>query len=716
MRLSMLLILACSFALLVACGQPATQAPTPFAPTAPPAPATPTPFDQAPPTVTPGGATPTSFVPDAPTAAAPSPTTVTSAAPEAVLGYGHAASAAFVSGAEALVVATSAGVVLLSLPDLAVLRFVPLPIPPGEPAVSPGGQYFAVGQGEVSQVITTEGVTQVVVRGINPRWSPDGSLLAATGVDAATGRETTWLYAVPGGEQVAALDGGNPHWSPDGATLVTFADGAAIFSGVDGVERERRPADAVSFAAAAPLVVVTRQDGLAVHEFSQGAVGREIFGVPALARSVAIAADGSRLYAWSDGEARVWSLPEGAELAAPAELDLGVGGFGPGGLLVWSTGGGGESPTPLQVRRTANGELLHLDRSLNGGGRAYFNDAGDRLAVIDLAGELQVYDLEQGRLGGRVLAGYDALALTPEGALVAARRYGTGLDLWTQGAAGDGPARSVALELGAFAGVRELAAEGRRVVVDYELDSYLGGQFVLGALAWEPDSAAPPQRLRSAEIPGDQLAIEDRVPWDFSPAAGLLARGVASSAGGGLLVDDPAGGEPRLLPELIGAPTGETPTSLAFSPDGARLAVGYGDGTLLLVQSADFVPVASGPLGEGEAITALAWSGDGRVLAFALAGGDVAVWEAGDDDAPLRFAAPRAGRGAPSLALSADGRLLAVGARGGEAAGGLAVYSLARRAEAMRLPVSVDAIALAPDGTQVAASVGGQIVVWAVAP
>src|SRR3990167_2248650 len=121
--------------------------------------------------------------------------------------------------------------------------------------------------------------------------------------------------------------------------------------------------------------------------------------------------------------------------------------------------------------------------------------------------------------------------------------------------------------------------------------------------------------LLAAALPGQQAGGPALAEW--APDGKILI------AGSGLLARfDLDSSEETLLDRGVDA--------FAFSPDGARLAVG-GRGRLELRRYSGFGGEASPPLPTPTlpgpaAITALAWSGDGEPLAARTASGHAPLW------------------------------------------------------------------------------------------
>jgi WD40 repeat protein/nucleoside phosphorylase len=112
---------------------------------------------------------------------------------------------------------------------------------------------------------------------------------------------------------------------------------------------------------------------------------------------------------------------------------------------------------------------------------------------------------------------------------------------------------------------------------------------------------------------------------------------------------------PRQLDVTLGAPVAPC-ASVAFSPDGALLAVGYGDGTVVIrdAVSGGAVRVLDGHV---SVVRSIAFSPDGRVLASASDDSSVRLWSP-DTGQLLRTLEGHASK-VRSVAFSPDGRVLA---------------------------------------------------------
>jgi WD40 repeat protein len=83
--------------------------------------------------------------------------------------------------------------------------------------------------------------------------------------------------------------------------------------------------------------------------------------------------------------------------------------------------------------------------------------------------------------------------------------------------------------------------------------------------------------------------------------------------------DGPMGKQPRVL-----APSEHRIEVVACHPKEEIVAAGYGDGMVLFVRIADGAEILARKPGGGS-VTALAWSSDGRLLAFGTESGDAGI-------------------------------------------------------------------------------------------
>ena len=245
---------------------------------------------------------------------------------------------------------------------------------------------------------------------------------------------------------------------------------------------------------------------------------------------------------------------------------------------------------------------------------------------------------------------------------------------------------------------------------------------VINHLAFSPDG-----RRLAAALGAGGIRVFDTDGWaevERDADYGARSYWVSFDAAGRLAstCDD---GQVRLYDPDLGliakakAPGGERPFALAFSPDGARIAVGFDDSTAVNVLSAEDLSLLHAPdtsgVDNGD-LSKVAWSRDGRTL---FAGGRYNMQ--GDENGLVSW--PDAGRGPPrerpvakstimDLAPLADGRL-AFGAAdpawglldaGGELIRGRgpAIADFRRRSHQLRLSADgmtaeLDLKVLAPD-------------------
>ncbi|WP_189296095.1 protein kinase family protein [Streptomyces cinerochromogenes] len=232
-----------------------------------------------------------------------------------------------------------------------------------------------------------------------------------------------------------------------------------------------------------------------------------------------------------------------------------------------------------------------------------------------------------------------------------------------------------------------------------------------GITVWDT-SVSTAERVAQLKSPSENHPLQGMMAVAFSPDGRLVAGARnAKDAIGKAQVWDVRSGR-RVADLLVGKGKGNTSSaarSLAFSPDGHVLAVGWGvnlEGGATLFRTGDWQQVAEMPLKNTDAfgVTALAFTPDGSTLVGAFGG--LALWDVSGRRLTARFGT--ADDQNQTLAVSPDGRSVALGGGGYAVGGEIALYDLHTRKQKVTVPSGRSAtsdLAFRPDGRILAGAV-----------
>ncbi|WP_264051656.1 toll/interleukin-1 receptor domain-containing protein [Mycobacterium parmense] len=457
-------------------------------------------------------------------------------------------------------------------------------------------------QGRVAGVTyTPDGhtIASVGADGMMRLWNADtGSLLNPQPARVAPSR---CLAVSPDGQQIVTCDGGNIRfWNPrTGQLLATIGGGADVSQ--------------VTFDRSGNLLAAGRDDGsVAVYDTAT----RNLH-IPVM---LVKGRDGNPAPAW-------------AVAFSPDEHSIAVGSFG---VQLWNVDTGALD----RAIRVGSGRI---DAVIN---VVAFSPDGERVATGRNDGSVQLWEVATGAQLGQTMtghtAGVTAVAFSPDGGQIATASLDKTLRLWNAnvGQAIRGPADDLQFSPDG----KRVAAAGDAIVAQWDVASGQlhtpivpggatgkhfrfvdGGRIVTAAddgtvQLWNASTGQPASPPVHIDVP------QGAVRFAFSGDGRSLATGEGESPSGAIRLWDVATGRALGRPMTVDPQTGGV-DRLAFSPDGRRLAAGYGDGLRLWnVDTTDLDGPVMSTSRSLNVVASLAFNREGTILAAGLGDGAVDLW------------------------------------------------------------------------------------------